>query len=1228
MTCDESRDLLPLHLAGELGDDADLLSHLALCGWCARRAEMAGVVWHLAGLAPDEPVPDAAVQGVYDAIEGARRRPQRIVLTLLRRGTVAAAALLFIAGAVRLLPQEPGREMRMEGDESQPGALEPALGRIEAGEDGARGPLALRSHAVTVEIGDWSMRTEVEEVFFNASDARLEGTFTFPLPPDASLSRFAMEVEGKLVEGELVERVRAREVYEGIVRQMKDPALLEWMPGNIFKARIFPLEPWSEKRVVLSYTQAPRMSNGALTYVYPLVSEKTRDHPPEELSVRAALRFARPIARLSCAAPAADVVHRDGRTARVALALRNARPRADFQVRVELAPEELATASHRPAGEDGYLGVAFAPPAEGAGAGPGTFLFVLDRSTRMGEADLEAARRVVDEMIGHLGPGDRAGVMAHHVEAVGGALHEAGPERRPAWRKFLAGLRGEGASDVLGALRAAARAAPEGATVVYVGKGVPTYGELDAARVAAEGAAALAGQTFRAVAVGSGVNEEGLERVAGSLGGGVQKIVPGGDLTAEIAAIARTIRTRPLRDVELRVEGAQLGEVHPERFGAVYPGERVFFFARYAGIEAPRRVRVSVRGMREGRGVERAAEAELASGPSEHGGLVRLWAGRALAARVEECRLQGEPRGAVEAVIEMSRRMQVMTPYTSFLVLENEEAYRQHRIERAKRRQEESGREDEQRRRLGTEAVADGREVFGRIADLLELSYMAFDQKRYGRCIQLCDEILLIDPRYSVARELKEEVQKTRHKEEYHGLVASKVEGWKRLTDSGAGMVPHSQTVRRPSSEEWAEISRRLTERVIKTSGEPGPVTEEFRHPVDQALVRHQQVLLGIDDAEKRGARAYNRGDFAAAEQEFRKVVEYARWMPAGVELEGRRRTALEMLERTSRQAVDGQRELELLSGQAAMHFEREEYGRAIEAADGMLRINPNLANVTEMKDLIGRLQHMKPSGELRRYLAEWRRTWQAEERAGTVVGGPTPAVRDFDLQIATGSPRLDPLVREAPRRKPKGVASLDESLEPEDREISDKLSSIRVALDMSNAPLPAVVDYLREISGLNMAIDTRAIPTPAEERVSIRASDIPLEEALRRILEPLGHGHEVRGGVVMVTSARAALAGLRLELYDVQDLTLDASPSSSAELADLVKRSLGPSAWDEAAGRTVEGRNGILIVRNAGEVHGRVRELLRGMRGKVRALRDLEARLEEMRAKVALLQGRAGPPR
>jgi len=136
--------------------------------------------------------------------------------------------------------------------------------------DGTERPLTLRRYHVDVHIEDGFARTTIDQTYFNHLTRREEGTFHFPLPPDASISRLAMYVSGKLMEGGMVERDHGRNVFESIKYRMQDPALLEWIDGTTFKMRVFPLEPREEKRIILSYTQPLEALGAQSHYRFPI----------------------------------------------------------------------------------------------------------------------------------------------------------------------------------------------------------------------------------------------------------------------------------------------------------------------------------------------------------------------------------------------------------------------------------------------------------------------------------------------------------------------------------------------------------------------------------------------------------------------------------------------------------------------------------------------------------------------------------------------------------------------------------------------------------------------------------------------------------------------------------------------------------------------------------------------------------------------------------------------
>lgn len=166
----------------------------------------------------------------------------------------------------------------------EPPVTKESLGSLVAKIDGRETPLAIGYHKVNVEIRDQIARTTIEQSFVNRTDARTEGVFYFPLPNEASIAGFGMWIGNELVEADVVEKARAREIFETILREKRDPGLLEWTDGNIFKARVFPIEARSEKRVKIVYTQLLPERDGKYTYTYPLQSEMLRQNPLREFS--------------------------------------------------------------------------------------------------------------------------------------------------------------------------------------------------------------------------------------------------------------------------------------------------------------------------------------------------------------------------------------------------------------------------------------------------------------------------------------------------------------------------------------------------------------------------------------------------------------------------------------------------------------------------------------------------------------------------------------------------------------------------------------------------------------------------------------------------------------------------------------------------------------------------------------------------------------------------------
>ena len=109
---------------------------------------------------------------------------------------------------------------------------------------------------------------------FPAKSRALEGTLIFPLAEGQSVNRLAMDFNGIMREGVIVEKEKGRVVFEEIERRGVDPALLEMTTSNNYKLRIFPIIPGKERRIIIAYEEIMKSNAEGMAYNLPLEFEK------------------------------------------------------------------------------------------------------------------------------------------------------------------------------------------------------------------------------------------------------------------------------------------------------------------------------------------------------------------------------------------------------------------------------------------------------------------------------------------------------------------------------------------------------------------------------------------------------------------------------------------------------------------------------------------------------------------------------------------------------------------------------------------------------------------------------------------------------------------------------------------------------------------------------------------------------------------------------------------
>ncbi|MCQ2194124.1 MAG: DUF2135 domain-containing protein [Paludibacteraceae bacterium] len=149
-----------------------------------------------------------------------------------------------------------------------------------------KGSIELHDLKINVEVVGNVATTTFDMTFYNSSNRILEGEFEFPLAEGQTVSRYALDIDGKLREGVVVEKEKGRTVFESKVRENVDPGLLEMTAGNNFRTRIYPFQPQNTRHIVVACEQELSTSGGKRFYRLPINSNQHINNFTLEINVR------------------------------------------------------------------------------------------------------------------------------------------------------------------------------------------------------------------------------------------------------------------------------------------------------------------------------------------------------------------------------------------------------------------------------------------------------------------------------------------------------------------------------------------------------------------------------------------------------------------------------------------------------------------------------------------------------------------------------------------------------------------------------------------------------------------------------------------------------------------------------------------------------------------------------------------------------------------------------
>lgn len=572
-------------------------------------------------------------------------------------------------------------------------------------------PLKVKSIKLTTKINDQVAVTHVEQVFENDTPFVLEGVYFFPLPDNVSISEFAMWDGGNRLVGEVRSRDEARRIYDNIVRSRRDPALLEYAGKNLFQASVFPIQPHSDKKIELSYSQILTGENGAVGYRYPLgtgwrANQFVANPPPRPIRrdgavnptfpprtrssrISAHIEIVSSVPLKGIYSPSHELeIKRDGeKKAKISFETSASSEQKDFQLFYNFSVQDFGASllTYREPGKDGYFMLIVSPKAEldDRNVAARDVIFVVDTSGSMNEdAKMEKARSALRYGVNTLNAKDRFNIVSFAGEEhlLNESLLQGNDDGKRRARDFIERMKATGGTNINDALLAALKQVNPGGKsvesertkiVVLITDGQPTVGETQPKRILEN--VRQANKTHIRLftfGVGYDVNTLLLDGLANENRGTVGYIEPNEDLEVKVSGFFAKVNHPVLSDVKINWDGAQTDLVYPRVTPDIFHGSQLVLVGRYRD-GAKQKLRITLAGNVNGR--ERQFVYDDLSLPEKQTNndfLAQLWAMRRVGHLLDQIRSNGESKELRDEITQLGTRYGIVTPYTSYLVLE------------------------------------------------------------------------------------------------------------------------------------------------------------------------------------------------------------------------------------------------------------------------------------------------------------------------------------------------------------------------------------------------------------------------------------------------------------------------------------------------------------------------------------------------------------------------------
>ena len=445
---------------------------------------------------------------------------------------------------------------------------------------------------VDVKMKDQIAEVSVTQKLLNSTDRDLEIEIFFPLPNGGIVQNFMMMVDGVEVPGELLEKDKAKSIYEGIVRRKRDPALMEYVGYGLFKTSVFPVPVGKERDITVRYTQVCDRKLDMINFSYPFGTQKFSSKPLRSVKFHARIQSSEEIKNIY--SPTDEILVKRGsdKTADISYEKIYFTPENDFKMTYSLqsGPVGATVLSYMPeAGKDGYFMLLASPSVaeDVINKTEKNIIFVLDRSGSMAGKKIEQSKKALEFVLTNLNEGDNFNIVDYddRVEMYKPEMQRYTAETYKEAINYVGGIRSGGGTNINDALvKSIAMFQDENRPnyILFLTDGLASSGITNEMQIAKNVVEANGiGARIFAFGVGNDVNARLLDRLTSKNGGVTEYVKPHEDIEVAVADLYGNISSPVMTDIQVSFSDTDVRSMYPDKLPDLFKGGQLVWVGKY-----------------------------------------------------------------------------------------------------------------------------------------------------------------------------------------------------------------------------------------------------------------------------------------------------------------------------------------------------------------------------------------------------------------------------------------------------------------------------------------------------------------------------------------------------------------------------------------------------------------------------------------------------------------------